>query len=66
MNETQRLKELRTALHAALTRAVEAEGYLEDAAELAGMNELAPEKAEEIWQLKAELDRLGCRILQAS
>lgn len=63
MNETERLRQLNAALATAVTKTIEAEGFLEDAAELA---ELTPEKAEEIWQLKSELHRLGVRIVEAS
>lgn len=63
MTETERVKKLKTALQMALSRTLDAESLLEDAAELA---ELTPEKAEEIWQLKRELNLLGIRILEAS
>lgn len=63
MTETERLKKLKAALQTAMVRAVEAEGWLEDAAELA---ELTPDKAEEIWALKLELNRLGIRIREAA
>lgn len=63
MTETERLKGIKAALAAALTQTVEGESWLEEAAMLA---EPTPEKAEEIWKLKAELDRLGLRILEVS
>lgn len=63
MTETERLKKMRSALEQAVIITCEAEVRLEDAAELA---EETPDKAEEIWQLKRELNQLGIRILQAS
>lgn len=63
MTETQRLMKLKHALESAVVQLIEAEIHMENAA---GLAELTPEKAEEIWQLKGELDRLGARILQAS
>lgn len=63
MTETERLKKLKAALQGALLGTLDAESFLEEAAELC---ELTPDKAEEIWQLKGELGRLGARILQAS
>lgn len=61
MNETERLAKVKTALRTAVIKVVEAEGFLEDAA---GYAEPTSEKAEQIWQLKQELDRLGCRIIE--
>lgn len=63
MTETERLKKIGAVLATALTNTVEAESFLEEAAMLA---EPTPERAEEIWKLKAELDQLGRRILEVS
>lgn len=65
MTETERLKKIKAALAAASTKTVEAKGFLEDAA-LATADGPAPEKAVRILVLKAELDRLGRRILEVS
>lgn len=64
MTETERLKKLKAALETAVIRTVEAEGWLEDAAELA-----EPEDSDKdvlIWDLKSRLDRLGIEILELS
>ena len=63
MTETERVRQLKSQLVSAVVMSTDAETHLENAAELA---ELTPDKAEEIWQLKGELARLGVRILEAS
>lgn len=64
MTETERLKQLKAALQTAMVRVVEAEGFLEDAAELAEPE--YSDKADKIWDLKARLNRLGIEILELS
>lgn len=63
MNEAERLAKVKAALQSAVIRTVEAEGFLEDAAEDAG---LFTEKTAQIWQLKRELNHLGVRIIELS
>ena len=63
MNETERVAQLKSRLVSAVVLTTDAEIHLENAADLA---ELTPDKAEEIWALKTELNRLGVRIMEAS
>ncbi len=69
MTEGERLAKVKAALETAESRIQEAEGFLEDAATL--IDEVTPEdtddpKAEKIWQLRLQLDRLGIEILELS
>lgn len=64
MTETERLKKLRTALETVVVKMVEAESFLEDAAEMAEPE--YSDRAEKIWDLKSRLDRLGIEILELS
>lgn len=63
MSETERLERLKAALQTAMIKADEAEGFLEDAAEL---SDPVSEKADKIWRLKLRLNALGIEILELS
>lgn len=63
MTETERLKKIKALLVTALTNTIEAESFLEEAAELAVPGSA---KAAKIWDLKRNLDRLGAEILELS